>query len=213
MTVSTRRLLQLLGKTRHWFLHIDGTYKLIWKGFLVLISSIIDVQHRFHPVSLSLVSHEGTCCAPTERCGLSQDRTKWETPKVLNEKMITKLDRADISYKKMNRFNPTAFHHPRPCQTVGRSTRRDTKHNNTNAYLQVFTTQKEALWEGSYRQLAPLLVIADGFAAIIEASRMAFCKCPKAMCWAHVVRNLDNKLLGVTKMDRRNRFRRDLFVL
>ena len=33
------------------------------------------------------------------------------------------------------------------------------------------------------------------------------------MCWAHVVRNVDKKLLGVSNVDRRNRFRRDLFVL
>ena len=60
VTMSTRRLVQLLGKPRHWPLHIDRTYKLTWQGFLVLISGITDVQHRFHLVSLSLVSHEGT---------------------------------------------------------------------------------------------------------------------------------------------------------
>ena len=60
VTVSTRRLVQLLGKGRHWPLHIDGTYKLTWQGFPVLISGITDAQHRFHPVSLSLVSHERT---------------------------------------------------------------------------------------------------------------------------------------------------------
>ena len=142
VTLSTRRLVQLLGKTRHWPLHIDGTYKLTWQGFPVLISGITDVQHRFHPVSLSLVSHEGT-----------------------------------------------------------------------NAYLEVFTAQKEALWEESHRQLAPLFVIADGSPAITAASRIAFPECPRAMCWAHVVRNVDKKLLGVSNVDRRNRFRRDLFVL
>ena len=142
VTLSTRRLVQLLKKTRHWPLHIDGTYKLTWQGFPVLISGITDVQHRFHPVSLSLVSHEGT-----------------------------------------------------------------------NAYLEVFTAQKEALWEESHRQLAPLFVIADGSPAITAASRMAFPECPRAMCWAHVVRNVDKKLLGVSNVDRRNRFRRDLFVL
>ena len=52
--------MQLLGRTRHWALYIDGTYKLTWQGFLVLILGITDVQHRFHLVSLSLVSHEGT---------------------------------------------------------------------------------------------------------------------------------------------------------
>ena len=52
-----------------------------------------------------------------------------------------------------------------------------------------------------------------GSAMIIAASRIAFPECPRAMCWAHVVRNLDKKLLGVTNVDRKNRFRRDLFVL
>ena len=33
------------------------------------------------------------------------------------------------------------------------------------------------------------------------------------MRWAHVVRNVDKKLLGVVNVDKRNRFRRDLFVL
>ena len=117
--------MQLLGKTRHWPLHIDGTYKLTWQGFPVLISGITDVQHRFHPVSLSLVSHEST-----------------------------------------------------------------------NAYLEVFTAQKEALWEESHRQLAPLFVIADGSPAITAASRMAFPEWPRAMCWAHVVRNVDKKTAG-----------------
>ena len=101
VTLSTRRLVQLLKKTRHWPLHIDGTYKLTWQGFPVLISGITDVQHRFHPVSLSLVSH-----------------------------------------------------------------------GSTNAYLEVFTAQKEALWEESHSQLAPLFVIADVSPVITVASRM-----------------------------------------
>ena len=58
--VSTRRLAQLLGKTRHWPLHIDGTYNLTWQGFPVLILGITNVQHCSHAASLSLVNHEGT---------------------------------------------------------------------------------------------------------------------------------------------------------
>ena len=34
-----------------------------------------------------------------------------------------------------------------------------------------------------------------------------------SLCWAHVVRNVDKKLWGVSNVDKRNRFRRDLFVL
>ena len=60
VTVSTKRLVQFLGKTRHWLLHIDGIYKLIWQGSPVLISGIADVQHCFHPMNLLFVSHEGT---------------------------------------------------------------------------------------------------------------------------------------------------------
>ena len=60
VTVSTRRLVKLLDRSGQWPLHVDGTYKLTWQGFPVLISGITDAQHRFHPVSLSLVSHERT---------------------------------------------------------------------------------------------------------------------------------------------------------
>ena len=60
VTVSTRRLVKLLDKSGQLPLHVDGTYKLTWQGFLVLISGITDAQHWFHPASLSLVSHERT---------------------------------------------------------------------------------------------------------------------------------------------------------
>ena len=84
----------------------------------------------------------------------------------------------------------------------------------TNAYLQVFMAQKEALWKESRRQLAPLFMIADGSTAITVVSRMVFPECPRARGGgARVVRNVDKNLLGVTNVDRRNRFRRDLFVL
>ena len=52
--------MKLLEKSDSWPLHVDGTYKLTWQGFPVLIFGITDTQHRFHPVSLSLVSHERT---------------------------------------------------------------------------------------------------------------------------------------------------------
>ena len=50
--------MKLLDKSGQWPLHMDGTYKLTWKAFLVLISSITHAQHWFHPVSLSLVGNE-----------------------------------------------------------------------------------------------------------------------------------------------------------
>ena len=111
-------------------------------GFPVLISGIIDAQHRFHPVSLSLVSHE--------------------------------------------------------C---------------TSAYEHLFTALKEAHADESGHELEPLFVIADGSAAITAAVKTAFPRCPRGMCWAHVVRNVDKKLLGVRNEERRKRFRRDLHLL
>lgn len=42
---------------------------------------------------------------------------------------------------------------------------------------------------------------------------MAFPECPRALCWEHMVRNVDKDLLGVSNVGRRNRFRRDLLVL
>ena len=53
-----------------------------------------------------------------------------ETPTTHNEK-IAKLDRAnDNTQEKVSCSIPHRFHRPKPCQTVGRSTRRDTKYNN-----------------------------------------------------------------------------------
>ena len=41
-----------------------------------------------------------------------------------------KIDKANINIQgKCNLSIPTKPQHPRPCQTIGRSTRRDTKHN------------------------------------------------------------------------------------
>ena len=42
VTVSTRRLLKLLESSGQWPLHMDGTYKLTWQGFPVLISGTTD---------------------------------------------------------------------------------------------------------------------------------------------------------------------------
>ena len=134
--------MKLLDRSGQWPLHVDGTYKLTWQGFPVLISGITDAQHRFHPVSLSLVSHE-----------------------------------------------------------------------RTSAYLHLFTALKDAYAQESGQDLDPLFVIADGSAAITAAVTTAFPGCPRGMCWAHVVRNVDKKLLGVRNEERRKRFRRDLHLL
>ena len=141
VTVSTRRLVKLLDRSGPWPLHVDGTYKLTWQGFPVLISGITDAQHRFHPVSLSLVSHE-----------------------------------------------------------------------RTSAYLHLFTALKDAYAQETGRDLDPLFVIADGSAAITAAVTTAFPGCPRGMCWAHVVRNVDKNLLGVRNEERRKRFRRDFHL-
>ena len=37
--------MKLLDRSSQWPLHVDGTYKLTWQGFLVLISGITDAQH------------------------------------------------------------------------------------------------------------------------------------------------------------------------
>ena len=108
----------------------------------MLISGIIDTQHQFYPVSLSLVSDE--------------------------------------------------------C---------------TSAYLHLFTALKDAYVQESGRDLDPLFVIADGFVAMIATMTTTFLGCLRGMCWAHVVRNVDKKLLGVRNEERRKRFRRDLHLL
>ena len=66
---------------------------------------------------------------------------------------------------------------------------------------------------GKPSSIGPSLGSLIFFVAITIVNRMAFPKCPRTMCWAHVIRNMDKKLLGVTNMDRRNRFMRDIFVL
>ena len=134
--------MKLLGRLGQWPLHMDGTYRLTWQGFLVLISGIIDAQHWFDLVSLPLVNHE-----------------------------------------------------------------------HTTAYLHLFTVLKDTYAEETVRELDPLFMIADGFVAIIAAMRIAFLGCSRGMCWAHVVNNMDKKLLGVRNEERRKRFSRDLHLL
>ena len=140
--MSTKRLVKLFDNSNQWPLYVDGTYKLTWQGFLVLISGITNAQHRFHPVSLSLVGHE-----------------------------------------------------------------------RTSGYLQLFKMLKQAYLEESSHKLDTLFVVAHGSVAIIVAIRIAFLGCPRRICWAHVVRNINKKLSRVRNEERRKRFRRDLHLL
>ena len=70
-------------------------------------------------------------------------------------------------------------------------------HECTSAYLHLLTALKDAYTQESGRDLDPLSVIADGSVAITAAVTTALPGCPREMCWAHVVKNVDKKLLGV----------------
>ena len=86
-------------------------------------------------------------------------------------------------------------------------------HECTVAYLHLCTVLKETYVGESGHELDPLFVIADGSIAIIAAIRTAFPGCPRGKCWAHVVKNVDKKLLGVRNEKSRKRFKRDLHSL
>ena len=75
------------------------------------------------------------CCAPTERCGTPRIGPQTETPKHPNEKDY-KTGRAN------NNIQENVIHHSHivpsvldHAQTIGRSTRRDTKHNNVTVNI------------------------------------------------------------------------------
>lgn len=44
--LSSRKLLKTAGQSKK--LHADGTYKLIWQGFPVLIVGTTDMNRKFH---------------------------------------------------------------------------------------------------------------------------------------------------------------------
>ena len=50
--------MQLLYKKAPW--HVDGTYKLVYMGFPVLVLGTTDVAHKFHPIAVALTSGETT---------------------------------------------------------------------------------------------------------------------------------------------------------
>ena len=86
-------------------------------------------------------------------------------------------------------------------------------HEQINAHLHLFAMLKRAYEEESNCELNPLFMIADGFIAIIATMRTTFLGCPRGMCWAHIVKNVDKKLWGVRNEERRKRFRPDLYLL
>ena len=123
VTLSSKKLVQLLEKAAEWPLHVDGTYKLVCQGFPVLMAGLTDANHAFHPICISIVSHE-----------------------------------------------------------------------DKGAYVGLLKSLKAAYHEHTNCQLAPRFVLADASPAIISAIRDIFQGCQRAMCWAHVIRNIDKKL-------------------
>lgn len=55
-------------------------------------------------------------------------------------------------------------------------------------------------------------LIADGSTRITVTMRATFPECSRGVCWAHVPRNMDKKLLGVSNEERRKMFKRDLHL-
>ena len=141
VTLSSNRLVQLLEKAAAWPLHVDGTYKLVCQGFPVLMAGLTDANHAFHPIAISIVSHE-----------------------------------------------------------------------DKGAYVGLLKSLKAAYHEHTNCQLAPRFVLADASPAITSAIRDVFQGCQRAMCWAHVIRNIDKKLKSVPQQQR-GPFRNDLLVL
>jgi SWIM zinc finger len=56
---STKRLLRLAQHARN--VHVDGTYKLVYQGYPVLIIGFSDASRSFHPIALSLSMKERLC--------------------------------------------------------------------------------------------------------------------------------------------------------
>lgn len=63
----------------------------------------------------------------------------------------------------------------------------------TSSYLHVFNSQKEAYSEHSHSDLAASFAMADGSIDTLKA----FSDSPRGICWEHIVRNDDGKLLEV----------------
>ena len=72
---------------------------------------------------------------------------------------------------------------------------------------------KHVYAEESGHEWDPLFIIFDGSIAIATFVKMAFPGCPMKVCWEHITRNVDKKLLGVRSEERRKRFSRDFHLL
>ena len=55
--LTTRRLIQF-SMNADTVIHTDGTYKLVWEGFPVLIVGTSDADRHFHPFGKALTSRE-----------------------------------------------------------------------------------------------------------------------------------------------------------
>ncbi|CAF1120089.1 unnamed protein product, partial [Didymodactylos carnosus] len=77
--ITTRRLLSTASLSV--YLQVDGTYKLNWNNFPVLVCGTSDAQRHFHPFGIALVhSDESTACYVDLFKAL-----KWSIPLVTNE--------------------------------------------------------------------------------------------------------------------------------
>ena len=72
-----------------------------------------------------------------------------------------------------------------------------------SSFLHVFNSQKEAYSEHSRSDLAASFAMADGSIDTMKA----FSDLPRGICWAHIVRNDDRKLLEARELERRKMFR------
>jgi len=58
MMLTSKKLLEMLDSNIEGMFHIDGTYKLTKEGFPIIIFGKTDFDHHFHPIALSISSHE-----------------------------------------------------------------------------------------------------------------------------------------------------------
>ena len=69
-------------------------------------------------------------------------------------------------------------------------------HERINTYLHLFMAPMEAHEKESSSKLDPSFVIVDGYIVIYSYYEDSVSKVSIGMCWAHIVRNVDKKLLG-----------------
>ena len=64
-------------------------------------------------------------------------------------------------------------------------------HEDKDAYVGLLKSLKAAYLQHTNRELQPRFVLADASPVITSAIRDVFQGCQRAMCWAHVIRNID----------------------